>query len=154
MGMSRSLLQRRDNWDNASRNPNEYEPYRPYDRVQTMIRDVVRTTANRGTPAQRLAVAKAVTQFYETSMRDALEPLGEESDECVIALTLECNREVSEAERALTTALTSNAPENFDVAAREITEGLTVMQRLRDRAWELARSKFYTPRTTKLFATR
>lgn len=153
MGMSRSLLQRRDNWDNASRDPVNM-PYRPHDRVQTMLRDVVRTVAKRGSAEQRLAVAKAVTQFYETSMRDALEPLGVEGDECVIALTLELNREVTEAECATTIALTSQCAENFDVAARETTEALTVMQRLRDGLHSAARSKFFTPRTSRLFAAR
>jgi hypothetical protein len=140
LGMSRSLLQRRDNWDNASRDPNEYEPYRPYDKQQAMIRDVVRTVADRGNSAQRAAVRKAVTQFYETLMRDALEFLGEESETDVIALTLECNREVTEAECALTTAIASKTPENYERAARENTEALTVMERLRDGCFSAARA--------------
>jgi pyrroloquinoline quinone (PQQ) biosynthesis protein C len=112
LGMSRSLLQNRSPWDNASRDPNEYEPFRPYDKEQTMIRDVVRVVAERGTDEQCAAVRKAVTQFYETKMRDALEFLGEESETDVIALTLECNREVTEAECALTTAIASKTPES------------------------------------------
>lgn len=140
LGMSRSLLQNRSPWDNASRDPSEYEPFRPHDKQQTMIRDVVRTVADHGNDKQRSSVRKAVVQFYESELRDALEFLGEESDGDVVALTLECNREVTEAECALTTALVSKTPENFDVAAREGTEALTVMERLRDRCNSAARS--------------
>lgn len=154
MGMSRSLLQRRDNWDNASRDPNQYEPYRPYDRVQTMIRDVVRTVATRGNEKERAAVRLAVTRFYELSMLDALEPLGIESEESVLTLTLESKREISEADCAVTQALSAGTPESFDRAAREETEALSTLERLRDRCLEKARARFCTPRTNKLFAAR
>lgn len=132
MGMSRSLLQRRDNWDNASRNPQEYEPYRPWNSVQSMIRDVVKTVAERGNDVEHEAVRKAVIAFYETAQRDALEFLGEPSDECVVTLTLESKREVHEAETATIRAIASESPESFAHAAKEQTEAMTLMGRLRD----------------------
>lgn len=150
MGFSRSLLRKRGPWDEASRDPNDYTPYAPYDKLQTMIRDVVRTVANRGNENEQRAVRHAVVQFYETAMRDALEFLGEGSEADVIALTLETHREISEAQCALTTALTSNTPESFDRAARENTQALSVIERLRDVCVKKAREKFFTPRTVRL----
>lgn len=152
-GMSRALLDRSGPWNEASRDPREYEPYRPYVKEQEMIRDVVRNVAIRGNAEDKAAVRKAVKHYFEARCEDALEALNTASDEDVIALAIESKREISEADCAVTLALTSKTPENFERAAREESEALTVMERLRDRTLQLARARFFTPRTNKLFAT-
>lgn len=153
-GMSRSLLDRRGPWDEAARDPREYEPYRPFMKEQEMIRDVVRNVARRGDTKDQAAVRKAVKHYFETRCEDALEMLGTQSEWDVIALALDSKREISEADCAVTMALTSGTPENFERAAREGSEALSTLERLRDRCLEMARSKFFTPRTTRLFAAR
>jgi hypothetical protein len=75
IGFSRSLLWKRTPWDEAARDPNNYEPFRPTSACSLMIRDVTRTVRNRGNDQEIEAVRKAVTAFYETALRDALEPL-------------------------------------------------------------------------------
>jgi hypothetical protein len=149
-GMSRSLLQRRGPWDEASRDPREYEPYRPYAKEQDMIRDVVRSVAKRGNDKERAAVRAAVVQFYDRLTQDALAPLGAGAEaEDVLTLCTDQIRETAEATCAVTTAINSKTPENFDRAARESTEALGAIERLRDVC--SARARFFTPRTVKLF---
>jgi hypothetical protein len=142
MGSSRKDLQRSGPWYEACRNPKEYEPARPYLREDQMIHDAVTTVANRGTDAERKAVRSAVTQYYETRCRLSLEMLGETDDQCLIALVLDSKKEISEADCAATVAITSKTPESRERAARETTEALTVLERLRNR--------FYTPRTARI----
>ena len=143
MGSSRKDLQKSGPWYEACRNPNEYEPKRPYKTEDDMINDAVLTVANRGTEAERKAVRAAVTQYYETRCRLSLEMLGEIEDQNMIALVIESKKEISEADCAATIAITSNTPEARDRAARETTEALSVLERLRD--------KFYTPRGQAMF---
>lgn len=142
MGSSRKSLQRPGPWYEACRNPKEYEPTRPYLREDQMINDAVLTVANRGTEAERKAVRAAVTQYYETRCRLSLEMLGEVEDGCPVSLTLESTKEVAEAQCAAITAINSKTPESRDRAAREATEALTVLERLRN--------SFYTPRSNRL----
>lgn len=133
IGFSRSLLWKRTSWDEAGRDPNNYEPFRPYERLQSMTRDVARAVRNRGNDQEVEAVRKAITAFYETALRDALEPLGLESETEVISLFLTEKRDVAEAECAQTIAMTSPTAENFDTALRETSIAKSDVQRLLDR---------------------
>lgn len=146
MGSSRKSLQKSGPWYEACRNPKEYEPARPYLREDQMINDAVMTVANRGTEAERKAVRAAVVQYYETRCKLSLEMLGEVEDSCPVKLTLESTKEVAEAQCAAITAIHSQTPETRDRAARETTEALTVLERLR--------ASFYTPRSNRLMVSR
>jgi hypothetical protein len=130
MGFSRSRLERRDCWDNAARDPNDASLYRPYDKLQTMARDVVRTVTEHGDEVQWRDVRKAVDAFYDSLRRDALEFLGEPEADDVVPLTLDTKREVAQAECATINAISSKTPEDFATAARENGEALTLMEQL------------------------
>lgn len=150
MGDSRKCLQNRGRWFEICRDPKkEAEPMRPYVLEDEVIQDAVLTVGSKGTEAERKAVRAAVTQYYETRCRLALEPLGETSDSDTVKLTLESNEEVSEAQNAMITAINSKTPESFATASRELTEALTPMEMLRDLC--ARRARFFTPRTNKLF---
>lgn len=140
VGFSRSLLWKRVPWDEAGRDPNNYQPFRPYEKLQTMVRDVTRTVRNRGNDGEVEAVRKAVTAFYETALRDALEPLGRESETEVIALYVAEKRDVAEAECAQAIAMTSPSPENYDTALRETSIAKSDFDRLMDRLETAKRS--------------
>lgn len=141
MGSSRKSLHRPGPWYEACRNPKEYEPTRPYLREDQMIDDAIRTVAARGTDSERKATRSAVVQYYEIRCRLSLEMLGEVEDACPVKLTLESTRETAEAQCAAITAINSKTPETRDRAARETTEALTVLERLRN--------SFYTPRSVR-----
>jgi hypothetical protein len=150
VGFSRSLLWKRTPWDEAGRDPNNYQPFRPYERLQSMVRDVTRAVRNRGNDAEIEAVRKAVTAFYETALRDALEPLGRESETEVIALYIAEKRDVAEAECAQAIAMTSPTPENFDTALRETSIAKSDVQRLMDRL-ETARRNVMNSAPVRMF---
>lgn len=144
LGDARQCLANRDRWYEACRDPRKGNaPCRPWVMEDAMIDDAVRTVAARGTDSERKATRSAVVQYFTTRCKLSLEMLGEVEDGCPVKLTLESTREVAEAQHAAITAITSKTPESRDRAARETTEALTVLERLRN--------SFYTPRGNALF---
>lgn len=150
VGFSRSLLWKREPWDESARDPNNYEPYRPIEKTQLMIRDVTRTVRNRGNDQEIEAVRKAVTAFYETALRDALEPLEQESETEVIALYIAEKRDITEAECAQAIAMTSPTAENYAAALRDTSIAKSDVQRLMDRL-EIARQNVMNSAPMRMF---
>lgn len=149
-GFSRSLLWKRTPWDEAGRDPNNYEPFRPYERLQTMVRDVTRTVRNRGNSGECEAVRKAVTAFYEAALRDALEPFGQQSETEILSLYIAQKRDVAEAECAQAIAMTQPTPEHFEEALRETSIAKSDVQRLMDRL-ETARRNVMNSAPMRMF---
>lgn len=129
-GFPLSYLQNVTPWYNAGKNPEEYEPLRPYAKEQDMLRDLVATVARIGTAEQRDAVRRAVCRYFEIRKEDALEMIGTESEADLVALTLESEREIGEARCATIQALTSQTPESFANAERENEEAESVIDQL------------------------
>lgn len=125
-----TYLQNPSPWQNAGRNPEEYDPYRPYVKEQDMIRDLVATAARIGTAEQRDKVRVAVRRYFEVRADDALEMIGTESEADLTKLTLVTEKEISEARCATITALTEGTPESMDSAAKENQEADTMIDQL------------------------
>lgn len=151
MGSSRPKLQRSGPWYEVCRDPNSYEPSRPYERLQEMVRDAVSTVSSRGTDQERKQVRAAVTLFYEQMKDDALEALDTASDESVLKLCTDEMSESAEAHAAIVQALDTKTPENFEKAERETLQSLTATERVYQ-ALQAARARFITPRTVRALA--
>lgn len=121
-GFPISYLSKPGAWYEASRNPEEYDPSRPYIKEQGMIRDLVSTVARIGTAEQRDKVRRAVQRYFELRCEDALEMIGSESEADLVALTVESEREIGEARCATILALSNQTPELLDVAEQENRE--------------------------------
>lgn len=129
-GFPLSYLQNVTPWYNAGKNPEEYEPLRPYVKEQDMIRDLVATAARIGTVQQRDAVRRAVCRYYDAKKEDALEMIGTESEADLVALTLESERQIGEARCATIEAIASQTPEAFAIAEKENGEAESVIDQL------------------------
>lgn len=129
-GFPLSYLQNVTPWYNAGKNPEEYDPHRPYVKEQDMIRDLVATAARIGTAEQRDKVRVAVRRYFEMRADDALEMIGTESEADLTKLTLVTEKEISEARCATITALSEGTPESMDSAARENQEADTMIDQL------------------------
>lgn len=129
-GFPLSYLQNVNAWYNAGKDPIEYDPFRPYAKEQDMIRDLVATAARIGTAEQRDAVRRAVRRYFEFRAEDALEMIGLETEADLISLTLESEREISEARCATVLALTSRTPKALDDAERENREAEALLDQL------------------------
>lgn len=105
-------------------------PYRPAERLQSMMRDVAATARKHNLGDQARA---AITTFYETLLRDALEPLEVEEKEAeIVPLFIVSSKESSEALCAQTVAITDATPTNLERAAKETREAATFQSRLAD----------------------
>lgn len=128
---SRTLLRRRGPWDEARRNPSEYEPYRPYRHEDEMLNDLVNTAANNGSEEEQLAVRNAIIEYFRIRCALTLEPLGEPGTVDTLTLAVSAKKEVGEAESAALRALVTKCPEAHATAARETTEAISVLQLVR-----------------------
>lgn len=144
---TREALEDRGPWDKAY----SEMAYAPYERLQQMTRDAAKSAAENLSLDKQDQVRKAIKRLYQTLLEDALEFLGEESEEELLTLAVESQREIGEANSALVTAISSRQPRDFSTAAREQSDVLSVAAKLRDECLEKARDAFITPRTVALF---
>lgn len=144
---TREQLENRGRWDKA------YSEcaFAPYEILQEMTRDAAKSAAHNLSLDKQDQVRKAIKRLYQTLLEDALEYLGEDSEEELLTLAVESQREIGEANSALVTAISSRQPRDFSTAAREQSDVLQVAAKLRDECLEASRATHYTPRTIALF---
>lgn len=130
LGLSRSVLQNRARWDEASRGE---LPFLPYEKLQLMLRDVARAAARHGTADQRQAVRVAIHRFYATACLDATEALLEADAQDIVPLYQDVTKETAEANCAAVVAVTSTNEATVERAERETSDEITALQRFRDR---------------------
>lgn len=129
-GFPLSYLQNPRSWYKAGIDPVEYEPLRPYQKDQEMIRDLVATAARIGTTKQRDAVRLAVRRYFEFRIEDALEMIGTETEADLVALVVDSEKEIAEARCATVLALTNRTPETLDKAEQENREAESMIDAL------------------------
>jgi hypothetical protein len=135
LGMSRSTLQNRARWDEASRGE---LPFLPYEKLQLMLRDVARAAAKNGTADQRQAVRVAIHRFYSAACLDATESLLETDATDIVPLYQDVAKEAAEANCAAVVAVTSTNEATVERAVREANDELTALARFRDRLYVMA----------------
>ena len=105
-------------------------PYKPAEKLQLMMRDVAATARKHGIVTEAEA---ALTEFYNTLLRDALDALRPEEKEAdIVPLFLVTSKESSEALCAQTAAIVDATPTNLERAASETRQAATFQSRLAD----------------------